>query len=353
MSGTVTTKNPRLSDSARRVLNDPELISIRDGWFARLRRLFDGADDARTVFAVDGVNGCAGSPSLLYCEPERWVAECLENLAEHAGQAKNTYIFTPLCIQSDIYGVHFVDSIFGCKVYFKYGQWYNEYLSREVGDLTPPDIDKSEAWRLTLRVAKAFVNADAKLPVFGMPTIASALNIAVNLYGERILASMLCEPEAAAHDLRIINDTLMGLHRRMAGLISANQLQPVVPCGRIQPPGFGQICGCTTQLISRACYRDMIAPLDSELLGVYPEGGMIHLCGAHEHQINIFREMSPLRAVQLNDRAAGHLADYHAGLRPDQIIYLNPCDDMPAVKAVDITGGKRLVLVGRYRENKR
>lgn len=344
--------NIHLNDSARRILNDPVLISIRDDWFTRLSRLFAGADDTKTVFAVSGINGYSADPSLLYGEPERWVAEKLENLAENAKKAENTDIFTPLCVQNEIFGVHFVDSIFGCNVFFEYGQWYNDYLDCEVGELALPDIDKSEAWHLTRRVTDAFVDADVKLPLYGLPTIAGVLNIAVNLYGERILRAMLCEPDAAAHDFKIIGDTLADLHRRMIALIPADQLQPVIPDGRTQPPGFGQICGCTTQLISPGCYLNMIAPLDEELLNVYPMGGMIHLCGAHEHHIPVFREMKALRAIQLNDRAAEGLEKYHAGLRPDQIIYLNPCEGMSAKKAVEITRGNRLVLVGQYNFDK-
>jgi len=308
----------------------------------------NGEDDIEKVFAVNGVIGYSGNSSLMYSEPERWVIECLDNLAEHAEKAKNTDVFTPLCIQNGVFGVHYVDSIFGCSVYFAHGQWWNDDLGCEVGELSPPDIGKSEAWRLTRRITEAFTGADVKLPVYGLPTIASVLNVAVNMYGGRILTAMLCEPDAAARDLKIINDTLIDLHRRMIAMLPSSQLQPVIPDGRIQPPGFGQICGCTTQLISPTCYHDMIAPLDEELLGVYPGGGMIHLYGAHEHHIPVFRDMKTVRAVQLNDRASEGLVEYHAGLRPDQIIYLYSCDAMTAEKAVEITGGERLVLVGPY-----
>ena len=339
----------KLSASAQRILNDPGLISIRDEWFMRLRRLFDGQDDSKMVFAINGVNGNCGDPSLLYKNPERWVIEGLENLAKNAEKANNSEIFTPLCIQNDVYGVHFVDSIFGCNVFFEHGQWYSDCIDCEIGELSPPDIDKSEAWQLSRRAAQAFADAGVGLPLHGLPTIASVLNVAVNIYGEKILMAMLSEPRAAAHDLKIINDALIDLHRRMAGILPPKQLQPVIPDGRAQPQGFGQICGCTTQLISAECYKNMIAPLDSELLGFYPNGGMIHLCGAHEQHMPVFRGMKNLRAVQLNDRASEGLAKYYSGLRPDQIIYLCPCDNMPVEKAVGITGGNRLVLVGPHR----
>ena len=74
---------------------------------------------------------------------------------------------------------------------------------------------------------------------------------------------------------------------------------------------------------------------------------MIHLCGTHTQHLKTFREMKKLRSVQLNDRAAEDLELYLKGLREDQIIYVNPCPTMPAEKILEISGGKRIVLVGR------
>jgi len=333
-----------LSSNAKCVLNDSSFIKVRDGWYARLGRLFEGTDESEPVVWLNGFVGYSADQSLMFSDPERWVIDCLEVLAENVEKAADTEKFVPLCLQDFVFGVHFIDSIFGCNVYFEYDQWYNDPLPGEVGTLVPPDIDNSEAWLLTRRMIDAFVDADVKLPIFGLPTVASTLNVAVNLYGEEILVAMLNEPLKAEHDLRVINDVLIELHKRMIPLLPAYQTQPVVPAGRTQPPGFGQICGCTTQLVSPSVYRDLIAPLDEELLGVYPHGGMIHLCGAHEHHIPVFREMKNLRSVQLNDRAAEGLEDYFKGLRQDQIIYLRPFENMTAERAIEITGGKRLVI---------
>ena len=66
------------------------------------------------------------------------------------------------------------------------------------------------------------------MPLFGLPTIASALNTAVNLYGQRILMAMLDGPEAAQHDLRVINDLLCTLHRWHPERLPLDQIQPVV-----------------------------------------------------------------------------------------------------------------------------
>jgi hypothetical protein len=323
-------------------------VKIRDDWYTRLQRFFDGTDDSKKAMNIHGIVGFSENQEMMYSNPESWLIDCLEVLAEKADKSSNTNRFVPLCIHNDLFGVHYVDSIFGCNVYFEHGQWYNDVLKTEIGTLSPPDIDKSEAWQLTKRMIDAFVNANVELPVYGLPTVASTLNTAVNLYGEEILVAMMNKPQDAEHDLRVINDVLIELHRRMIALLPQKQLQPVIPTGRIQPPGFGQICGCTTQLISPTCYSDMIAQLDDELLGVYPHGGMMHLCGAHEHHIPVFKNMKNLHSIQINDRAAEGLEDYYKKLRSDQIIYLDPCEKMPPKKAIEITNGNRLVIVGDY-----
>jgi hypothetical protein len=85
--------------------------------------------------------------------------------------------------------------------------------------------------------------------------------------------------------------------------------------------------------------------MDSELLSVYKNGGLIHLCGIHTQHIPVWRDMKPLRAVQINDRAAEDLQAYFHGLRQDQIIYLNPTSTMTIEYAMGMTGGRRLVIV--------
>jgi hypothetical protein len=72
---------------------------------------------------------------------------------------------------------------------------------------------------------------------------------------------------------------------------------------------------------------------------------MIHLCGTHTHLIPIWREMASLRAVQMNDRAAEDLEIYFHELRDDQMLYVNPCANMPVERIMDITGGRRVVIV--------
>jgi len=333
-----------LSPAAHAALNAPARIAERDMWFSRLQNLFEGKSDPYNdshVFTLNGVFGRAPE-TLAYKDPEAYIAAMLEDLAgRDSGGAQG---FVPYTVSWPIYGVHFVDRIFGADVFYKDGQWNTNYLTTPVGSLQMPDLETDETWQLTKRAARAFAEADVKLPLFGMPTLASSLNIMINLYGQTALIEMLDDEDAALHDLTVINDLIRTMHRWFRENMPKTQLQPVVPRARTQPPGFGQICGCTTQLISGELYREMIAPLDDAVLGEWQCGGMIHLCGGHTQHIPAFREMKNLRAVQLNDRAAGDLAHYLEGLREDQIIYLCPCAEMPAEEAIRLSGGRRIVL---------
>ena len=293
---------------------------------------------------VDGVLSVGKSDP--YREPEQWVDECLADIAKGKADAiLSDTKFRPVCVEYGIYGVHYGDRILGANVYWKDGQWYNDYLTTPIGELEDPDLEHNETFQLSVRAAKRFAEVGGAFPIFGLPTIASALNIAVNLYGQEILMEMLEDPDNARKDLETINRLLVKLHQTFREIIPHRQLQPVVSWERTQPPCYGQICGCTTQLLSGDLYREMIADLDAEVLRVYENGGMIHLCGSHAQHIPTFREMPELKSVQLHDRAAEDLQLYFEGLREDQLIYLVPCKGMTIEKALSITGGKRLVVI--------
>ena len=323
-------------------LCDPELLGVREAHFERLTALFAGERLDR-LFVLQGVGKTLDvSPDV---EAEEQMASALDALAEQAERALDPRVFRPLCVSSGPYGVHFIDRMLGARVYHQDEQWWSEPLPTPVGELRPPDLASNETWAVTRRHAEAFLAAEVSVPLLGLPTIASALNVGVNLYGERLLMAMLSEPEAARHDLGVINAVLCTLHEWFLDALPPEQLQPVVPAGRCQPRGFGQLCGCTSHLLPAGLYRDFIAPLDDELLRVYPHGGMIHLCGAHTQHIPVWREMALVRAIQVNDRAAEDLEAYFHELRDDQILYLNPTATMTVERAMAIAGVRRLVLV--------
>jgi len=338
-----------MKDETKAILCSPELIQTRDAHFVRLKALFAG-ETPEHVFALCGYVGTGQSDP--YLDPERWVEEALDDLAANADQLRDASVFRPLVLEFDPYGVHFVDRMFGAEVFELHDKWnwQAKCLETPIGDLRPPDLEADETWQLAWRLATTFVRVGVTVPLFGLPVIASALNIALNLYGQSILLAMVTRPEAARRDLEAINGVLCEMHRRCRSLLPVDQLQPVIAAYRTQPPGFGQICGCSTQLLSEGMYRDFIAPLDDAVLSVYPHGGMIHLCGAHTQHIPVWREMKSLRAIQLNDRAADDLPIYFRELREDQVFYVNPCDGMPVERIMAITGGRRTVIVADLTE---
>jgi len=324
------------------ILSDPHWIALREGHIHRLQRLFDSNPDAGPFWLFGSEYHLDGARLE---SPASEVEKALHELSSQVEQLNDPTVFRPLTFECDIYGVHFIDKIFGADVFSLDGAWQSHYLSQPVGMLLSPDLENDPTWQKARDTAEAFLAAGTALPFFGLPTIASALNVGVNLFGQELLASMLSEPEAAQHDLNIINQVLITLHCWYREKLPAAQLQPVVGSFRTQPPGFGQLCGCTTQLISREQYRQFIAPLDAELLGTYPHGGMIHLCGIHLQHIPIWREMKELRAIQVNDRAAEDLKAYWHGLRDDQILYVNPTATMTVERILGITHEQRVVIV--------
>lgn len=325
--------------------NEALLCQKRDEWFDRLQAVFDGKDSGKGVIRING--SCARGAVSLYNEPEKYIDSCVADIMEHRGEMiLDDETFVPVCIEAPVYGVHFIDKIFGANVYSKSRQWYNDYLTTPIGSLQEPDLESNETFNLALRMAKRFSQVGGKFALFGLPTIASALNIAINLYGQEMLIAMIEEPELARKDLETINRVLVKAHQIFRGIIPQQQLQPVVSFLRTQPPGYGQICGCSTHLLGEELYREMVADLDEAVLNVYENGGMIHLCGNHIQHLNTFKNMKALKAIQLNDRASADLQLYFEGTREDQIIYLLCCEEMPEERALEITKGKRLVLIG-------
>jgi hypothetical protein len=340
-------KSAGIKPGALTILSDPTLIEARRAGFRRLEALFagetPGGDPLGDPVMLNGINQCTENDDTNW---EKWLDESLLALASQADKLRATRVFRPLCITYNPHGVHFTDHLFGAHVFrMDDGSWQVHTLNQPVGTLQPPDLDHLPAWQVMVDFARAFLQREAPAVIYGMPTIASVLNIAVNLFGQEILLAMKTDAAAARHDLEIINNTLRQMHRWYRENIPAEQLQCIVPDGRCQPVGYGQLCGCTTQLVSAAVYREFIAPLDDALLSDYPHGGMIHLCGTHTQHIPVWREMKSLRAVQVNDRAAEDLSIYFSKLRGDQVFYVNPCSGMSVNRILEISKGRRVVIV--------
>lgn len=348
-----------MTEKIRRMMNDPRLVENRIKWFERLRNVFDGPYERHFVLSGcigrhKGSLGCPDLDDIYHNDPEQAIEIGLEDLAKQMEAAGDRMerMFIPFALEADWYGVHFVDKIFGADVFYntEVRQWYNRYLKTPIGELVRPDLENNETWRQARAYAEAFLALDLSVPLLGTPVLSSPLNIAINLYGPEFLVAMIGEPEAARHDLAVINDLIIDLHRWYLAHVPLDRLQPTVVPWRTQPAGFGQLCGCSTHLISPMMYEEMIMPLDDQLLAQWPHGGMIHLCGSHRHLIPLFASMPHLRSVQLNDLASDQLEEYVKGLREDQVIYFSPSQNMSFEESLKVSRGKRMVYVGNFEE---
>jgi hypothetical protein len=290
-------------------------------------------------------HGLAGKndPDMLR-DPDAWIADVLADMAARRDLLADRDVYRPAAIHLDPLGVHFVDAIFGAKVYIHGPQVWSDELQGEVGDLQPPDIASSPAFQQTTMLAQKAVEASQARLLVGAPVLSCAINTAINLYGERFLTALVDRPEDARRAVRIITDAMLFLTRAFARLIPDAVRRTSAPENRYAPPGHGLIDGCATQLVSARQYREFFLDAEAEALGAYPCGGMMHLCGTHRQHIPFWREMQALRAVQLNDRATDDLPHYVDGLRTDQIFYVAPTEKFTAERICDLVPAHRLVL---------
>ena len=323
-------------------LKDPGLAAARDAHFERMQAVFDGRDDGRDhAFVLYGEQESAGvEPGE---DPMPAIHEGLAKLAERADALRDASVFRPLIFGIDCYGLHFIDRMFGSHGYGAQDQRLR-YVHNEVGELPAPNLDEDPGWTAVREATLAYLGLGLTVPLFTPPCLASPLNMATNLYGERFLVGMLQNPDGARRDLRIVTDVIVELNRWYREHVPCQLLQGVAPRVRCQLPGYGHIDGCSTHLLGPGQYRDFIAPLDEEVLSVHPKGGMIHLCGHHTQHIPTWREMPSLKCVQLSSVANEELESHVEGLRDDQVIYVGPTEALPLERIMNATGGWRVIL---------
>jgi hypothetical protein len=342
-----------MNEKIGQILTDPELVAVRQAWEQRLRELFDGHIFDPPLYLWGRI--WTGKTDM-YEDPAKRVSEALEEIEEKIGKHRDKItdetIFRPAMVGSALHGVHFTDKIFGADVYELDGRkdnWQVNYLTSAVGSLERPDLETNATWAAAKGFAQAFVDSGATFPVLQLPTIGSVLNTALNLYGQEILVTMMIDPAAVHHDLDIINDITLDIHDWYRANVPHDSLHQVAAVGRYQPPGSGQLCGCSTQLISAEQYREFVAAYDDALLSRYPNGGMIHLCGSHTQHIDTWREMKSLTSLQLNDRASEDLEIYLEKL-PEKVYYVLPFEGMPLEKIDELAKHHKIVICSERAE---
>ena len=315
----------------------------------RLADLFNGIPP-KTQIAIDGqafghAHGLAGThPIDMLQNPQAWLDDVLEDMRGQSDTLADRATFRPAIIELDPWGVHYIDQFFGANVYFYAGQVWNDELKYDLSELAPPDVVHSPLFQQSLELGQIVSSAtQAKVLVAG-PVLSCPANIAINLFGQRFLEALLERPALAQRTLRIITDVIITLTRAWKDRIPPEIHRNFVSLNRCTPPGFGEIDGCATQLISGAHYRQYFAPLDEEILRVSAQGGLIHICGSHQQHISTWAQMKALRAIQLNDRAADDLALFYAQTRPDQTLYVTPHEHLTIAQILEITHGHRTIL---------
>lgn len=120
----------------------------------------------------------------MYKEPEKWIDEALDALAEKTRSLRDTEVFRPVSVGPWPFGVHFIDTFFGAEVYDldgSGGNWQVKALETPVGVLKLPNIDSHPSWIMAKRLADAFIKAEVKLPFFTPPVLSSPFNNEVPL----------------------------------------------------------------------------------------------------------------------------------------------------------------------------
>jgi hypothetical protein len=330
----------------------PEIAAVQAYHRARVEALYRGETPAEVIAIVGKTfgrsHGLAGRAEIdMIADPDSWLADVFAQMADYAPTFADPVTFRPIIVELDPLGVHFVDAVLGARTGLVGGQYWSEQLPIDLDDLRMPDLRASPVFQAALRLGEKAValarRGDGCIFV-ATPVLSCAINIAINLFGERFLEALIDRPEAARRCLRVINGTIIGCTRTIQSAIPADIRRNSVAENRFAPPGVGQIDGCATQLVSKRAYDDYFAALDAEVLGLSPLGGLMHICGAHTQHLATWAAMRELKAVQLNDRATEDLPAYFACLRPDQLLYVAPTTDMPLGRVLEITGGRRLVL---------
>ncbi len=320
---------------------EPDVMAVQREHADRIRRLFDGErlEHVPVIGRLDQREYLDGPGSLA-----SWMEASVAALESGIEAALNPVTFRPFMIEFWPLGVHFVDTLFGAEVYPAGDNFWTNPLPCGLADLTPVDLaaDPMTAWAME---ALAILTTDLPPQVqLATPVFSSPLNIAVNILGERALTDLSAPGPGELRGMQAIADAIASLHEATRRRFPGSRVRFYASSGRYAPDGFGHVCGCTTQLVGPDTYARYVGPLDAQVLGVYPEGGTIHLCGYHTQHIPCWRAMENLRGVQLNDAAADDFEAYFHGLRDDQIIYIAPTAAMPIARILDLSGGRRVIL---------
>jgi len=322
-----------------------ELLAIQRRHQTTFARLFAG-EAVPTLPAICGEHlGYYGAPDAA--DLAHWCENELPTISEQLlARGANATAFYPLVVEFIPWGVHFVDALFGARVFSTEYTVWSEELAGSLSELSAVDVARHPLVQWTLEAMRRLL---AQLPspvAITTPIFSSPLNVALNLFGERALLEVAYPEPNTLRGIDAITAVIRDLHLLMRASFPRERVRFYCSSTRYAPDDVGHVCGCSTQLVGADTYTRFFAPGDAAVLRAYPGGGTIHLCGRHTQHLPTWRAMPELRAVQLNDAAADEFLAYYTGLRDDQLIYLAPTEMMSLAHILEISGGRRVIYQG-------
>ena len=155
-------------------------------------------------------HGLAGINDIdMLKKPDEWLDDVLKDMAQYAHESADMITFKPLTIELDPLGVHYIDALFGANVYIHDNQTWSDQLDCDLDDLQMPDLDNSQVFRESLELARKAVEITQGKIFITTPVLSCAINIVINLFGERLLEALIVRPESAKRALQIINDVII------------------------------------------------------------------------------------------------------------------------------------------------
>ena len=287
-------------------------------------------------------------PYIGAFDHETWLAEQIDYFRNNVDLLKNKSVFNVYGLSLSRYDLHFASAVMGCPVFGSTKAPVDWKSLSKIGvsmrDFQATNLDENEIFQEMLSLAKFSVEAtEGRMPI-ELPYISEPLVEAVNLFGEEFLIALAQDQYLAEKILDDITSTILEMRGRFVSAVPGFVFWPHGFSFRIMPEKYTLLFGCTTQLISSESYWKHVMEGDRLLLRRHALGGCIHLCGNHLQHIKTWTSMDEVKAFQLNGDACDDLEKYWKALRPDQYIIFHPSRRVTVEDAMDITGGKRLVI---------
>ena len=132
-----------MNEIVREKLNDPKLLAHYERMFRSIRDYYDAPAPKPTWLPMRYYGKSAKD---IHTDPEGYVDEAMLWLADHAQELMSRDDFGHFAIEKWLYGVHFVDKVFGADVFYKEEtkMWNTRPLTTEIGTLKKPDLATNE-----------------------------------------------------------------------------------------------------------------------------------------------------------------------------------------------------------------